>query len=190
MGESLPDAGPNPASGTAGPDGATLHVPALCRTPAVTPARPRRLLIVFHSQSGRTARLAAAVAAGARECGDIETLLRRAPEAGLDDLLGCDGLLLGTPENFGYMSGLLKDFFDRTYYPAEGRTVGLPYAVFVSCGNDGSGAVREIGRIARGYGWKEVAEALIVRGEPDDEALQRAHELGAALAAGLELGIF
>ena len=150
----------------------------------------KRLLIVFHSQTGHTARLAAAVAEGARAIDGVETVLRRAADAGIDELLGCHGLLLGTPENFGYMSWMIKDFLDRTYYPAEGRTVGLPYAVFVSCGNDGSGAVREIGRIARGYGWKEVAEALIVRGEPDDEALQRAHELGAALAAGLELGIF
>ena len=89
-------------------------------------------------------------------------------DAGTEDLLACHGLLLGTPENFGYMSGALKDFFDRTYYPCEGKLTGLPYAIFVSAGNDGSGAVREIGRIANGYGWKAVADALIER-LPDHE---------------------
>ena len=105
-------------------------------------------------------------------------------------LLRCDALLLGTPENFGYMSGALKDFFDRTYYPCEGRLTGLPFAVFVSAGNDGTGAVREIGRIANGYGWKAVAEALIVRGTVTDADLAGAGELGEAMAAGLAMGIF
>lgn len=154
-----------------------------------TPER-KRLLIVYHSQTGHTARLAAAVAEGARAIDGVETVLMRAAEAGIDELLGCHGLLLGTPENFGYMSGMIKDFLDRTYYPAEGKTVGLPYAVFVSCGNDGSGAVREIGRIAHGYGWKCVAEPVIVKGELTAAALERCRELGGGLAAGLELGVF
>src|SRR3546814_9262380 len=84
--------------------------------------------------------------------------------------------LLGTPENFGYMSGLLKDFFDRTYYPAEGKTVGLPYAVLISAGNDGSGAARAIERIATGYGWRAVAEPLIVKGEIGRPGLQQRSE--------------
>jgi len=88
------------------------------------------------------------------------------------------------------MSGALKDFFDRTYYPCEGKLTGLPYAVFVSAGNDGTGAVREIGRIANGYGWKVVAEALIVRKEITPADLVRAEELGEALAAGLAMGVF
>ena len=115
---------------------------------------------------------------------------RYAPDAGLDDLLWADGLLLGTPENFGYMSGLLKDFFDRTFYPAEGKTVAKPYALFVSAGNDGSGAVRAVERIAIGYGWKAVAEPLVVKGGLDDGALQRCRDLGEAMAAALSAGIF
>lgn len=150
----------------------------------------KRLLVVYHSQSGNTAQLAAAVLRGAQRVSAVDTTFLRAFDAGTEDLLACDGLLLGTPENFGYMSGALKDFFDRTYYPCEGKLIGLPYAVFVSCGNDGRGAVREIARIAVGYGWKEVAEAVIARKEITPEHLQAAEDLGEAMAAGLEMGIF
>ncbi|MDY0072943.1 MAG: flavodoxin family protein [Thauera sp.] len=150
----------------------------------------KRLLIVFHSQSGNTARLAEAVLRGARREREVEVRCLRAFDADTEDLLACDGLLLGTPENFGYMSGALKDFFDRTYYPCEGKLTGLPYAVFVSAGNDGSGAVREIGRIANGYGWKQVAEAVIARKEISADHLQAAEDLGEAFAAGLALGVF
>ena len=150
----------------------------------------KRLLIVFHSQSGNTARLAEAVLRGACRVDETDTQLKRAFDAGTADLLACDGVLIGTPENFGYMSGAIKDFFDRTYYPCEGKLVGLPFAVFVSAGNDGSGAVREIGRIANGYRWKSVAEALIVRNPIAETHLIAAEELGEAMAAGLAMGIF
>ena len=150
----------------------------------------KRLLIVFHSQTGNTARLAEAVLRGAQRVEETDTELKRAFDTRSEDLLASDGVLLGTPENFGYMSGALKDFFDRTYYPCEGKLTGLPYAVFVSAGNDGTGAVREIGRIANGYGWKVVAEALIVRKEITPADLVRAEELGEALAAGLAMGVF
>lgn len=150
----------------------------------------KRLLIVFHSQTGNTARLAEAVLRGAQRVEETDTELKRAFDTRSEDLLVSDGVLLGTPENFGYMSGALKDFFDRTYYPCEGKLVGLPYAVFVSAGNDGTGAVREIGRIATGYGWKTVAEPLIVRREITPADLERARELGEAMAAGLAMGVF
>lgn len=150
----------------------------------------KRLLVVYHTQSGNTGRLADAVVRGARRVAETETVVKRAFDAGVDDLLACDALLLGTPENFGYMSGALKDFFDRTYYPCEGKLTALPYAVFVSAGNDGTGAVREIERIARGYGWKAVADAVIVRKLVTDEALVQCEELGEAIASGLALGIF
>jgi multimeric flavodoxin WrbA len=156
----------------------------------MTNTSERRLLIVHHTQSGRTGQLAAAVLRGATNEAGVITTLKRAFDTTLDDLLNCHGLLLGTPENFGFMSGALKDFFDRTYYPAEGKTVALPYAVFISAGNDGRGAVRQIERIATGYGWKRVAEPLIARGDITPAHLAAAEELGAALAAGLALGIF
>ncbi|NMG74120.1 flavodoxin family protein [Aromatoleum diolicum] len=150
----------------------------------------RRLLVVYHTQSGNTGQLAEAVVRGARRVDETETVVKRAFDAGVEDLLACDALLLGTPENFGYMSGALKDFFDRTYYPCEGKLIALPYAVFVSAGNDGTGAVREIGRIALGYGWKEVAEPLIVRKAITGEALEQCEELGEAMASGVALRIF
>ena len=151
----------------------------------------KRLLLVYHSQSGHTARLMEAVREGAGEFADeVELRVLRAFDAGLDDLLWAQGLLIGTPENFGYLSGAVKDFLDRTYYPAEGKTLGLPWAMFVSAGNDGTGAVRALERIATGYGWTRVADALIVQGEPDEAALSRCRELGQTLAAGLACGIF
>lgn len=151
----------------------------------------KRLLLVFHSQSGRTAQLAEAVAQGAAQLADeVELRVRRTPDAGIDDLLWAEGLLLGTPENFGHLSGLMKDFLDRTYYPAEGRTIGLPWAMFVSAGNDGRGAVAALERIALGYQWKKAAEPVIVRGEPDATGLSRCSDLGQTLAAGLALGLF
>ena len=150
----------------------------------------KRLLIVFHSQTGNTARLAEAVLRGAQRVEETDTELKRAFDTRSEDLLVSDGVLLGTPENFGYMSGALKDFFDRTYYACEGKLVGMPYAVFISAGNDGRGAVREIGRIANGYRWKSVAEALIVRNPIKDENLLAAEGLGEAMAAGLAMGIF
>lgn len=151
----------------------------------------KRLLLVFHSQSGRTAQLAQAVAEGAQRLhAEVELRVRRAPDATLEDLLWAEGLLLGTPENFGHLSGLMKDFLDRTYYPAEGKTIGLPWALFVSAGNDGRGAVTALERIALGYQWQKVAVPVIVKGEPDAAALSRCLDLGQTLAAGLALGLF
>ena len=110
-------------------------------------AAVRHLLIVYHSQTGHTRAMARAVARGARRVTDVEIRLKMALRAGLDDLLWAHGLLLGTPENFGYMSGAMKNFLDRTYYPAQGKIGGLPYAVFISAGNDGSGALTSIERL-------------------------------------------
>ena len=109
-----------------------------------------------------------AVCAGAEDDAieDVAVRCLHAPEAGPEDLRWAHGLLFGTPENFGTMSGLLKDFFDRTFYAVEGELAPLPYALFISAGNDGRGAVREIERIARGYPFTPVAEPLIVRGVP------------------------
>lgn len=167
----------------------------------------KHLLIVFHTQSGNTGRLVDAAADGAaEEQAAVETRVLRAADAGVHDLLWADALLFGTPENFGFMSGMLKDFFDRTYYPARGRIRKLPYAVLISAGNDGTGAVRQIERIARGYPLHKVAEPVIATSgvteemrsaDPEgsrvavsDAQLARARELGHTLAAGLACGIF
>jgi multimeric flavodoxin WrbA len=152
----------------------------------------RNLLIVYHSQSGRTEAMANAVRDGASDpqVEDVELRTLRAAAAGPDDLLWAHGFLIGTPENFGYMSGVMKDFFDRTFYQVEGRIQSLPYAMFISAGNDGTGAIRAIRRIANGYPLREVQEPIIARGDVTPATLERCRELGLTLAAGLEAGIY
>lgn len=151
---------------------------------------PKRLLIVYHSQTGHTHAMAKAVLCGARRVQGVETRLKMALRAGLEDLLGAQALLLGTPENFGYMSGAMKNFLDRTYYPAQGQVNGLPYAVFISAGNDGTGALNSIERIARGYPFKPVCDPIIARGDVTTGILQQCEELGETMASGLAWGIF
>jgi multimeric flavodoxin WrbA len=150
----------------------------------------KRLLIVWHSQTGHTKTLADSVMRGATRCTDVKVICRHAPDCGVDELLAADGLLIGTPENFGTMSGLIKDFFDRTYYPVEGKMLGRPYAVFVSAGNDGSGAHREIDRIALGYGWKKVHDGHIAKIEVSAADIAACEELGELMATALALGVF
>ncbi|UVW34046.1 NAD(P)H-dependent oxidoreductase [SAR92 clade bacterium H455] len=150
----------------------------------------KNLLIIYHSQSGNTGQMAKAVNRGSQGEKTVETRLLRAFDAGLDDLRWADGLLFGTPENFGSMSGALKDFFDRTYYPAEPYQLNLPYALFISAGNDGSGAVRDIDRIAKGYPLRKISEPLIANGDINQQHLEQCEEFGLAMAAGLSIGIF
>ena len=150
----------------------------------------KHLLIIYHTQSGNTGQMAAAVLRGCQQETDVITRLLRAFDAGLSDLLWADGIVFGTPENFGTMSGALKDFFDRTYYPAEDHQLNLPYGLFISAGNDGSGAVREIDRIACGYPLRKVNEPLIAKGEINADHLKQCEELGLSMAAGLSMGIF
>jgi len=151
------------------------------------------ILVVYHSQTGNTERIARVVAQGAARIKNTEVILKKAVDTSLEDLLTCDGLAIGTPENFGYMSGAVKDFFDRTFYPAEGKVFRKPYVVFVSAGNDGSGAVKSIERIALCYQFKKVYDPVIARnsqGGVTDEILDRCRELGQTIAGGIEAGIY
>lgn len=150
------------------------------------------ILVVYHSQGGNTRKMAEAVVAGAREVEGVHVVLRDAFRATLADLIECDGLALGSPEYFGYMAGMVKDFFDRTYEPArrEKRVFKKPYAVFISAGNDGRGALAAIERICIGYPFKKVYEAVIARGELTEKILAECRELGQTLAAGCDAGIY
>lgn len=150
----------------------------------------KHLLIIYHSQSGNTESMARAVLAGAKEIEDIEIRFLKALDAGLDDLLWSDGLLIGTPENFGYMSGAVKDFFDRTYYPAQEKFTNKPYSIFISCENDGTGAVFNIQRIAKGYPLKQVIDPIICKGDASEDCLADCKEMGMTMAAGLSVGIY
>ena len=158
------------------------------------------LLIVWHSLTGGSEAMARAAAEGAGEEADV--ILRHAAKAGPDDLHSADGYIFVCPENLASMAGVMKDFFDRNYYPVLGRIEGRPYATMICAGSDGEGAARQIVRIATGWRLKAVAEPLIVcthAQTPDtilapktisEADLVRCRELGATLAAGLSMGIF
>lgn len=162
----------------------------------------KTLLIVYHSMTGGTLQLAQAAARGARTEAEVQVCLLPAAQAGPDDVLAADGYLFATPENLAAMAGLMKDFFDRCYYPALDRIQGRPYATLICAGSDGSNAARQIERIATGWRLRAAAPALIVCTHaqtpeailaPKQIAagdLGQAEEYGAALAAGLAMGVF
>lgn len=182
---------------------------------------PKQLLIVYHSMTGGTRQMAEAARAGAQaeadlsagEAGEgddggvsalpaLHVRLLHAAEAGPRDVLQADGYLFATPENLAAISGAMKDFFDRSYYPVLDAVQGRPYASLVCAGSDGQNAARQIARIATGWRLKAVAEPLIVcthaqtteailaPKQIEAEALDACRALGESLAAGLVLGIF
>ena len=122
----------------------------------------KSLLIVYHSRTGGTAQLARAAANGARSDGEVEVVLLAADAAGPDNMLASDGYIFATPENLAAIAGVMKDFFDRSYYPVLDRINGRPFATLVCAGSDGHNAVRQIARIATGWRLRQVAEPVIV----------------------------
>lgn len=162
----------------------------------------KTLLVVHHSMTGGTAQMAQAAADGATQEDDVRVLLLHAADAGPEHVLQADGYVFATPENLASMSGLMKDFFDRTYYAALDRINGRAYAVLVCAGSDGSNAVRQIERIATGWRLRAVAPALIVcthAQTPEailapkqiaERDLAACRDLGTAFAAGLALGVY
>ncbi len=156
----------------------------------------KTLLIVYHTHGVKTAQMAEAVERGARRAlaeaesgSDVRVLVKRCHEAGADDVLASDALLLGTPENFGYMSGMMKDFLERVFYPCEGKVEGRPYAVFVGAGQDGSGAMNSVDRIVTGLRLRKAHPGVIGLKELTPDVLARCEELGATFAAGLAAGV-
>ena len=133
-----------------------------------------------------------AVVAGAShaDISGIEVILKQPLETGPEEVLDADAIMLGTTENFGYMSGALKDFFGRIYYPCLEKTESLPFAVFIRAGNDGLGALSSIDRIVKGLAWRQVQEPLVCRGKWQPCFVDQCEELGMTLAAGIEAGIF
>lgn len=152
----------------------------------------RQLLIVAHAPSSNTRRMAEAALRGAHnpEAGDITARWVPPLDATPDDVLAADGILLGTTENLGYMSGALKDFFDRIYYPCLEHTEGLPYALYVRAGKDGTGTQRAVATITTGLRWDEVQAPLVCRGDWNDKFESACEELGLYMAAGLDARIF
>ena len=148
------------------------------------------LLIVYHSQSGASARLARSAWLGARREEDVTVCVARAWDAGVRHLRQADGVLLVAAENSAYLSGGMKDFLDRCFYPAIDAGLVLPYALLISAGNDGRGAAAQAQRILRGIPFTPAAEPVILRGEVDAGHEAASAELGQAFAAGLAMGIF
>ena len=162
----------------------------------------KTLLIVFHSMTGGARQMAEAAARGARAEPAVAVRLVEARAAGAGDLLAADGYLFAAPENLAALAGAMKDFFDRTYYAALDRLNGRPYAALIAAGSDGRNAARQLERICTGWRLNRVADTLIVLTHADTpEAilapktigavdLRRCADAGAALAAGLALGVF
>lgn len=159
-----------------------------------------QLLIVYHSRTSGARQMAEAAAEAGRDEADI--VLKTADQAGPDDLLAADGYIFCAPENLAAISGLMKEFFDRCYYPVLGRIEGRPYAQMICAGSDGENAARQTARIATGWRLKEVQPPLIIcthaqspeailaeKTIPEDQ-LDQCREIGAAMAAGLSLGVF
>ena len=151
-----------------------------------------KVLIVYHSQSGNTERLARSVARGVAETENAQADLRHASHATAQDIRDCDAIVICSPEYFGYMAGAVKDLFDRTYEelkddPAVRKKA---YAVVISAGNDGAFALSHIERICKGYRFKMVQSPIVCKGQVKEEALKSCFTLGMTIAEGVNAGIF
>ncbi len=148
------------------------------------------MLIIFHSQSGNTERLSAAVEEGALRVESVRVRRLRASQVCCEDLAQCRTVVICSPEYFGYMAGAMKDLFDRTYEEIRERMSGKSYAVVIAAGNDGAGALNSIERIVKGWRLKRVQEPVICLGPVSESAVENCRTMGQTLAAGIDLGIY
>jgi multimeric flavodoxin WrbA len=151
----------------------------------------KTLLMVAHCPSDNTQKLWQAVSAGVAsvELQDIKFKALQPLETKADDVLSADAIILGTTENLGYMSGALKDFFDRCYYPCIEVKQGLPCAAFIRAGHDGTGTIQALKTITTGLKWRWVQSPLLLKGDYKDQFQDKCFELGAAMASALDQGI-
>ncbi len=149
------------------------------------------MLVVAHAPSVNTISMAESVVRGGCDpsINGVSVVWKSPFDVGENDVLVCDALILGTPENLGYMSGALKDFFDRIYYPCLEKTQGLPFAMYIRARHDGTGTRRAIESIAGGLRWRQSCELLLCQGDFKEVFLTQCEELGMFMAAGLEAGI-
>ena len=151
----------------------------------------KTLLIVAHAPSPNTKKLAQAAYDGASHPDlDINVVLKAPQDTQPEDVLASDALLLGTTENLAYMAGLTKDFFDRCYYQVLEKKQGMPFALYIRAGHDGTGTKLAIKTITTGLRWSWSQEALILQGDWQQEFIEQVKELAMTLAAGLEAGIY
>ena len=158
------------------------------------------LLIVYHSKTGGSRQMAEAAADAAQA--ELPIALKTAPETEPADMFEADGYIFCAPENLAAIAGVMKEFFDRCYYPVLGKIEGRPYAQMICAGSDGENAARQTARIAKGWRLREVQPPLIVcthaqtpeailaeKTIPEDQ-LARCRDLGAAMGAGISMGVF
>ncbi|MFC1672477.1 flavodoxin family protein [Planctomycetota bacterium] len=143
----------------------------------------RDILIVYHTQSGNTEAAAREVAEGVKTVEGAEPVLKLAGDAGTDDLVSCAAACFGTPDYMGYMAGMMKDFFDKTQVPAEGKVNDKPYGIFMTYAGKGGGAVESVQTMCRVLKMKEAAEPVRVKNAPDEDAKRELRKLGAAVAS-------
>ena len=150
------------------------------------------ILVVANLPSGNCVKLLDAVVRGASNDAieGIDVVVREPLSADAADVLVCSGIIVGTTENFGYMSGLIKDFYERIYYPCLEKTEALPCALYVKGGLDGQGAKTSMERIITGLRWKPIRDTLVMKGEFRESFVDQCEELGMQMAAGLEAGIY
>ncbi len=141
----------------------------------------KKVLILYHSQSGNTEAAAELVAEGVRSVDGAEPEVKRAPDASADDLKSCDAVCIGSPDYFSYMAGMMKDFFDRTFYPTQGQVADKACGIFVTHGGGGR-AAQSLENICQSFAFKQVTETVSVKGKPDEDAETKLRELGAAVA--------
>lgn len=154
--------------------------------------KKKKLLIIAHAPSDNTKKMREAVIKGANhpDIENIEVQCLAPLQTQPADMMSADAIIIGTTENFGYMAGLVKDVFDRCYYPCLDPTEGLAFAFYIRAGLDGTGTHRAIEGITKGLRWQQVQEPLLCKGTWDEAFLQQCEELGMSVAAGLEAGIF
>jgi NAD(P)H-dependent FMN reductase len=152
----------------------------------------RKLLLVVHCPSDNTRQLRDALIKGAShpDISGIEIKVTEPLKTSAEDVLWADAIVLGTTENFGYMSGAMKDFFDRIYYPCLEQCQGLTCAIAIRAGLDGTGTKIAMEKILTGLKWKQIREPLISTGKFQSSFIEDWEELGMTMAAGLEAGIY
>ncbi len=151
----------------------------------------KRLLVVFHSPSDNTQKMRDAMQLAIQQCAlkQVQCVVKGPLDTLPEDVLGCDAIILGTTENLGYMSGALKDFFDRVYYPCLEEKQGLPVAAVVRAGHDGTGTCRALTTILTGLKWRWVQEIVLCKGPWQEQFLHDCSELAEAMAVALDEGM-
>ncbi len=140
-----------------------------------------KVLVIYHSQSGNTEKMAKAVTKGAKKVSGTEIILKKATEATLEDLISSSGIAIGSPTYFGYMAGGVKDFFDRTFYPSQGKVTGKPCVLFVSGGGGGKPALESLKRMCESFKFKQIGE-VTAGGKPSPGVITECEKLGEQLA--------